>query len=104
MIGNLSMAGIQEIDMEVYAGLLLVALGVAYFVVRAFQLRPTSSVSKEEVSASIQKQFRSHGRKLKGAAGLSTPGSRFNPAKKSMTMARRSSAINEGTIQKPWGW
>ena len=104
MIGILSMAGIQEIDMEVYAGLFLVALSVAYFIVRAFQLRSTSSVSKEEVAASTQKQFRSHGRKLEGNAGLSAHGSRFNPAKKPMKMARRSSVINAGAIQKPWGW
>ena len=37
-------------------------------------------------------------------AGLPARESRFNPTKKSMAMVRKSSAVNAGTIQKPWGW
>lgn len=90
--------------MELYAGLLLVTLGVAYLLVRAIQFHSTSGVVKEAVAGSPQKQFRPHRGKRKSHAGLPARGSRFKPAERSMTMARRSSAVNAGIIQKPWGW
>lgn len=104
MIGSFSMAGKQEIEMEVYTGLFLIALGIAYLVVRAFQFRSTLGVVKGEVAGSPQKQLRSHRGKRKGSAGLPARGSRFNPTEKAMAMARRSSTVNAGAIQTPWGW
>ena len=104
MIGSLLMAGKQEIEMEVYAGLLIIALGIAYLLVRAIQFHSTSGVVKEEVAGSPQKQLRSHRGKRKGYAGLPARGSRFNPTEKAMAMARRSSVVKIGAIQTPWGW
>lgn len=103
-IGSLLMSGKQEIEMEVYAGLLVIALGIAYLVVRAIQFRSASGVVKEEVAGSPQKQPRSLRRKQKGHAGLPARGSRFNRTKKAMAMDRRNSVVNGGAIQTPWGW
>ena len=90
--------------MEVYAGLLLITLGISYLVVRFFQLSSASNVVNDKAAGSLQKQSRSSRRKRSGLAGLSVAGSRFKRTDKTMTMARRSPALNAGIIQKPWGW
>ena len=88
--------------MEVYAGLLMIALGIAYLLVRVIQFHSTSGEVKKEVAGSPQKQLRSDRGKRKGDAGLPARGSRFNRTEKAM--ARRSSVVNVGAIQTPWGW
>lgn len=104
-VRQLTLAETQEIEMEVYAGLLLVALGIAYLLVRAIQSRTTpSSVVKKRAAGSHQKQLQSNRRKMKGFAGKPSRRSRINSTEKTMAMVRRSSATNVGTIQKPWGW
>ena len=90
--------------MEVYAGLLLITLGISYLLVRFFQLGSTSNVVNDKATGSLQEQSRSNRRKRSGLAGLSVAGSRFKRTDKSMAMARRSTASNAGIIQKPWGW
>lgn len=104
MIGSLSMAGIEEIDMEAYAGLLLIALSIAFIVVRVTNFRTTLSLAYEKAAGSHQAQLESQRRKRKTFGASSTAGSRFKQTDKTMTMARGTSAVNAGTNRKPWGW
>ena len=90
--------------MEVYAGLLLIALCIAFVVVRVTNFRSTSSVANEKIAGSHQAQPKSQRRKRKAFGASSTAGSRFKQTDKTMTMARGTSAANAGIIRKPWGW
>ena len=90
--------------MGLYAGLLLITLGIGYLMARLFQFRSSSTVVRVKSVSSPQEKRRSDKGKRRGFAGLSILGSRVKRTDKPMTMVRRSSALNAGAIQKPWGW
>lgn len=104
MIGSLSMADIEDIEMELYAGLSIIALCVAFIVVRLANLGPASRIANEKVTGSQQAQLKSQRRKWKTFGASSTAGSRFGQADKAMTMARGAAAVDVSINKKPWGW
>ena len=86
--------------MEVYAGLLLAALGIAYLVVRSSQSRKTGELEKNERNVSRRVLNLSNRSKQKGSLGSASSVSRGKQSGRTL----RRSALVAGTVQKPWGW
>ncbi len=90
--------------MQVYLGMLLVIIAVAYVVVRFVGSRSvTGSTDVGEVDRP-QARNQSHRRKSNGSNRSASQGSRGNSSDKGMKMASGRSAVVTGSIRKPWGW
>ena len=86
--------------MELYAGLLLVAIGIGYLAVRAMHSRSTVRIVKHATTGNRSRPKITPRNKQKGSLYSKSPGSRGKPAGRTLNR----SALVAGTIQKPWGW
>ena len=86
--------------MELYAGLLLVAIGIGYLVVRFMQRRSTVRNLKHATTGNRSRPKNTLRNKQKDSLGSKSPGSRGKSAGRTLNR----SALIGGTIQKPWGW
>ena len=82
--------------MEVYAGLFLVALGIAYLTVRSIQSRTVGTVEKTVKTNSTSAS--------RGNPAGRTPASRTPASRTPASRTLRRSTLVAGSIQKPWGW
>ena len=86
--------------MELYAVLLLVAIGIGYLVVRFMQPRSTARNVKHTTTGNRSRPKNTLRNKQKDSPGSKSPGSRGKSAGRTLNR----SALVGGTIQKPWGW
>ena len=95
-----AMTILQELMMELYAGLLLVAIGIGYLVVRFMQLRSTVRIVKHVTTGNRSRPKNTLRNNGKNSSGSKSPGSSGKSAGRSLNR----SALVGGSIQKPWGW
>ena len=95
-----AMTILQEFMMELYAGILLVALGIGYLVVRLMQPRSNVRTAKHATTGNSSRPKNKLRNKQKDSLGSKSPGSRGKSAGRTLNR----SALVGGTIQKPWGW
>lgn len=95
-----AMTILQEFMMELYAGLLLVAIGIGYLVARSMQSRYTARIVKHATTGNRSRPKNTLRNKQKDSSGSKAPGSRGKSAGRSLNR----SALAGGSIQKPWGW
>lgn len=103
LVGQLvwqAMTILQELMMELYAGLLLVAIGIGYLVVRLMQPRSTVRIVKHVTTGNRSRPKNTLRNNRKDSSGSKSPGSSGKSAGRSLNR----SALVGGTIQKPWGW